>query len=299
MYLRFVATAAGIISLGVGSASLGADRVVDRTFEAPAGGRLKVELDGGSIVVVGTDAPQVVVQLRARGRESEIEKLIMTAEQDASGVHVIGKRKAGPLNWIRDANVDAKIEVPRNYSLELSGAGGAIDLKHVDGGINVRSSGGSLRFESLGGEIHARTSGGTVDARSIRGPLQVHTSGGAIAITEIEKGVDARTSGGSIRLERASGPIEVRTTGGNIDVELVGENAGIDAKTSGGVITLRLPSATKAALNASAPDGRVKSDLPVIVQESGNSVLRGTINGGGPEIFARSSGGIVSLQDTK
>ena len=126
----------------------------------------------------------------------------------------------------------------------------------------------------------------------------MHTSGGAIGITDVTNGVRARTSGGPIRVVRGSGPIDVHTSGGPIEVELVGANQEISARTSGGSIAVLVPSDTRAVLNASTSGGRFKSDLPVSVNESSQYKLHGAINGGGPEILVRSSGGSIRIQAT-
>jgi len=298
MHARALSIAALTLGLITALPAAAADKVLDRTFQVAAGGRLRVDLDAGRVVVTGTDRPQVVVRLSARGTERELAKLEWSAEKDAAGVAVTSKRDRtlGWLGWFNgDANVVASIEVPREYNVELYTSGGGIELRGIDGDALGRTSGGRLQIEAVRGKVEMRTSGGGVTLKSVQGPVSVQTSGGSIQASDLEGGLRAHTSGGSIRLDRVSGPIEVHTSGGSIDVDLVGDNQGIVARTSGGSINLRIPSSIAGTLNASTSGGRVKSELPVTIGESGDSVLRGTINGGGPEIMARSSGGSISI----
>lgn len=272
------------------------DKAFDRSFSVQPGGRLSVKLDGGHIVVTGSDASQVAVHLRARGSDNDLEKLEWTAAKDADGVVVSAKRNKDRslFGWMwNDVHVSATIEVPREYQVELATAGGNIELRQLNGNANGRTSGGHIVVENVNGNVQMRTSGGRVNVKSIDGPVQVHTSGGPIQASEIKGGLRAHTSGGRIHVEQTQGPIDVHTSGGSIDIDLAGENEGVNARTSGGSITLRMPATIRATLNASTSGGRVKSDFPVTTHESSDHSLRGTINGGGPEILARSSGGSI------
>ena len=140
-----------------------------------------------------------------------------------------------------------------------------------------------------------QTNGGGITVKDVKGPVEVKTSGGSIQASQIEGGVRAHTNGGGIRLEKVAGAIEASTHGGSIEIELVGVNEGIVAKTNAGSITLRVPSTTNATLNASTTAGGVKSDLPIKATEVDTRSLRGTLNGGGPEIVARTNAGSIRI----
>ena len=57
----------------------------------------------------------------------------------------------------------------------------------------------------------------------------------------------------------------------------------------------RLPKGTTGNIDASTSGGIVKSELPVTSTRFGDTRLVGSINGGGQPIYARTSGGSVSL----
>lgn len=298
MQARVLSIAALTVGLMTAMPVVAADKALDRTFQVPSGGRLSVNLDGGHIVVTGTDAPQVVVRLRAQGAEDRIERLTWSAEKDVAGVTITAKRDRAEqwFGWMfGDVRVSATVEIPLDYNVELQTSGGNIELRHVNGDATGRTSGGRIHVESVRGKVQMRTSGGSVLLKSLQGPVQAHTSGGSIQASEIEGGLRAHTSGGSIRVERVSGPVDVHTSGGSIEIDLIGENKGVVARTSGGSINLHVPSSINGTLNASTSGGRVKSNLTMTTSEISRSSLRGTINGGGPEIMARSSGGSILI----
>ena len=291
-------SAAIVMTLFTTTAAVAAEKVLDRSFDVPTGGRLSVDVDGGTVTVAGTDANKVVVRMRAKGSDERLAKLTWSAERDEQGVTVISKRAPGDkwFDWGRtESNISVTVEVPRAYNVDLRTSGGNLDVKQLNGTAVGRTSGGSISLESVRGEVRMRTSGGSVHARALQGPIELETSGGTIVANEIEGGLRAHTSGGGIRIAQTSGSIDAQTSGGSITIDMAGRNEGIVAKTSGGSITLKVPSTTNATLSASTSGGSVSSDLPLSNSESTKHSLRGSLNGGGPEIVARSSGGSINV----
>jgi len=66
--------------------------------------------------------------------------------------------------------------------------------------------------------------------------------------------------------------------------------------TSGGSVQVRLSPEVKLDINASTSGGRVHTDFDILVR--GNltgSSLQGKLNGGGPELYLRTSGGNITI----
>jgi hypothetical protein len=67
-------------------------------------------------------------------------------------------------------------------------------------------------------------------------------------------------------------------------------------ETSGGDIDIRVPAGTGALIDASTSGGEVICDLPITMNgKLDESRIRGTINGGGEMIRARTSGGDIRV----
>ena len=101
-----------------------------------------------------------------------------------------------------------------------------------------------------------------------------------------------------MRIENVNGKVEASTSGGPIDALLPSPIPG-DAtlSTSGGGVTVKVPGDAMFDLDAETSGGGVKCELPVTVQgkiESGR--LRGPVNGGGPAVVLRSSGGGIHIR---
>lgn len=275
---RFLAIALVLLAAGTAQA---AEKRVDRTFTVSPGGTLTVDADGASVKVTGSDGNQVVVHMLVKGSDDNLEKTLVDATQSGDSVTVLLKKKGKQgWTWWGNWNTDEEIEVtvPRQYAIDVKTGGGSVELRNTVGAAVLRTSGGSVAVANIVGSVEARTSGGTIHADSVRGD------------------VDANTSGGDIKLLQVDGAIRGRTSGGSVRVGLVGANRGINVSTSGGGIELSLPKGTTGNLDARTSGGNVSSDIPVTSTEWGDSKLIGTINGGGAEIFAHTSGGSISLR---
>jgi hypothetical protein len=110
----------------------------------------------------------------------------------------------------------------------------------------------------------------------------VNTSGGNITLRSVAQLISAHTSGGDIRAvitERLQADAVLNTSGGDVDVVVV-KDAGfeLDASTSGGDVRA--------------------NGLTITLEQggSGKSKLRGSVNGGGPRLKLRSSGGDIKIR---
>jgi len=311
------------------SASLLADTelLMEKTLNTGKNGLLYVKSLKGSIQVETSSASEVRVRIEyrdrgwGRGMEKDeiIEELDLSIEQDGKNVNVTTRRGGNGWSWGNKWNklqLKFFIEVPRDYNVDLNTAGGSISVGDLKGEVKAETSGGSLSFGSIDGPVNASTAGGSISLDGCTGVVRVHTAGGSINIGDVNGDVDARTAGGSISIDKAMGKVNAQTSGGSINVEEV--RGDINAETSGGSVTARiskqpegdcrlttsggsvtvyLADDLKMDLDAKAGWGKVYSDFDVLVKggKVSKSALRGQINGGGPELYLRTSSGKVKV----
>jgi hypothetical protein len=296
-----------------------AERRYDKTFAVAPGGKLTVDADGSDIIVAGTDADQVVVEIIAKGSRRRLDDMVMSAEQTGNGVAVTAKDHSGSwLDWIRigvhDESSVVKVQVPKRYDVDLktSGgdvkiarlqgeargktSGGDVDADDVRGNVTLNTSGGNINIARVEGETELETSGGDVRLLDVTGPIKASTSSGEVVAKNVRGDVEFNSSGGNIRGEKIDGAIRARTSGGDVDLELVGANRGISATSSGGDVVVRMPKSTSGAVDVATSGGSVSSDLPVTATRLSESKLNGTVNGGGEAIRVRTSGGDIKLR---
>ena len=145
--------------------------------------------------------------------------------------------------------------------------------------------------------VAVQTAGGSVQVTDLKGGARIRTWGGALRLQNIAGDVEARTSGGGLHVSQAGGRVEARTSGGPILVRFApGNNHGGALHTSGGSVQAAIDSTAAVSIDAASSGGRVTSDLAVHTWgESGRYALRGDLNGGGPILQLRTSGGPVLI----
>ena len=302
-------TAAAVVALMATGAVAETEQ---RSFEAAAGGRFVLDADWGKVEVEtwDRDAADVVVE-----RTGELESLEFDEQEGTITVRA-RKKERGIFGWFRsDAAPLFQITVPRRFDLELTTAGGKIGIADIDGEVVARTAGGSLEIGEVAGSVHGRTAGGSiriadaagaVDARTsggtirigrVGGPVSARTTGGSIHIDDALGSVSAHTTGGSIKLGEVGGTLDAKTTGGSIRATLARQPEG-DSKlrTTGGSIDLAVSEDVGVDVDARTTGGRVSSDLQAAapVSES-KSALVSPVNGGGPKLTLRTTGGSIRL----
>jgi hypothetical protein len=301
---------------------------LNRSFQVRPGGLLVVQSDIGSIQVTAGESDRVNIQVQRRARTSNneraraaLEQLDVSFNQSGDTVEVIARYPTVSrwLNWgSRDLNVQFNITVPRSFNADLKTSGGGITVEEVQGRLDARTSGGGLKFRRLAGTLNGATSGGSIEIDGCDGPVDVGTSGGGIRVSGVSGGVTAKTSGGPISVRDSDGTLSLKTSGGGIDIE--GARGAIQAHTSGGGITaeligqphddsrlstsgggisLRIAENVGLHLHAKTSGGKVRLGFPVTVQGTLQSnEVRTDVNGGGPGVILRTSGGSIQIERT-
>ncbi len=273
----------------------------EKKFTVNPGGNLVVKTDVGSVSVKGGSGNEVVVTVDTRGRERDLSRFQIKAEQNGNDVVVRGEftdKIGGWFSGLHDFDARFVVTVPQNYNVELATAGGNVEVISLKGTVKGETSGGDISARDVEGQVFMETSGGTVSAEKVSGPvIKMKTSGGDVHATALTGDVDLRTSGGNVVVDGIDGAVQASTSGGNVRVRMSGPNKGIHAETSGGNIELTVARDTKADLDLATSGGGVSCDMPVTV--SGmmeEDRINGTLNGGGPSIYAHTSGGDVHVK---
>jgi hypothetical protein len=311
---RFVSALVAVLAFVASPASAEFRRDLQLTL-AP-GATFMLDSDTGSVTISGDMTSGASVSIVSRDDEFEQHYTIeMTDGRDGAVVR-IRRRTGWARSWLRGWNDNTRIvvRVPRATSSTVRTAGGSIQASRL-GNVDLRTSGGSVTADGLEGRADIRTSGGSISARSIRGDVDASTSGGSVSVAgaggrvDIETSgggitvdaaggdISASTSGGGIRIRDAAGHVEAHTSGGPIDVAfLAGNGRGGDLSTSGGGISVTLDPSVGLSLDVTASGGGVQADVPVTVRGTiSRQALRGELNGGGPLLRIRTSGGGVRL----
>ena len=299
---------------------------INQSYGVGPGGLLTLVTERGSIDVKSSKSARVEVDVIRKVAVDDEEKarkildnFVIEFQHSKRDVTIHAGFKKHRFSFWDDGRKLLKIRylimVPEKYNLELKTSGGSISIENLEGQVHSKTSGGSLQFGDIRGPVSGETSGGSIKIERCTGTSVIKTSGGSIKIGEIDGDVEAKTSGGSIQIRRAKGSVNAKTSGGSIMVKevmgpIIASTSGgsvstyisrqpqsnCDLRTSGGNIEIYLFGDIAIDVDAETSGGKVVTDFPVTVQgELKRSVLEGKINGGGPELFLRTSGGHIKL----
>lgn len=301
---------------------------IEETYHVKAGGNLTVVSEFGAIEIQTAEQETVEIVITKESKSKSVaavEKMLadfeLAFEHNGSDVHIQGTFKHDQEHWWKQFNL-AKIHflitVPQQYNIDLNTASSDISVANLTGDVRARTSGGNLCFRGITGTVWGHTSGGSVETVNVTGDVQVRTSGGSLRFGAIQGFISGRTSGGSIKGTNCNGGIDVRTSGGHIWLGGIGRNVtartsggSIQAamktqpqsecslRTSGGGITCTLTPDVTVDLEAKTSGGSVSTDFAVerlIQGKARKNRLEGRINGGGPLLKLRTSGGNIHLQ---
>ena len=285
-----------------------------RSFDVSAGGRFVLDADWGQVEVRTTEGTVIEVNVE------RAEKVLLEFDQADDAVTVRSRKPGkGVFDWFGSNRGPApvfRIAVPTRTDLDLATAGGNVQVADLEGSVAVNTVGGKIVLGKIAGDVESRTAGGSIAVAAASGHVQANTTGGSIRIGTAAGGAEVKTTGGSIRIEESGGPvvarttggsmelgrvhgsIDARTTGGSIGAALVGQpGADSDLRTTGGSIQLAIAEDLSLDLDARAIGGRVSIDIPVTNQEmEGKSRLAASVNGGGPGLTLKATGGSVHVR---
>lgn len=321
--IRTTAFAAVLGLASISAAHAAIESPIHRNFNVQAGGTITIDADIGDIKVTsgGSNVSVDVIRKARTSSRSHADELFkdfevtFSQEQNDVRIHARYNHPTSWFHWNTDLDVRFVVSVPAQYNVDLNTSGGDIVVSDLGGQAHVRTSGGDIDLGRIDGVVDAHTSGGDVSLSSSRagatlstsggdikvgdamGSLNVKTSGGSIDIRRASADLRAHTSGGSIEIGDARGAIDASTSGGSIKAHL-SQQPRSDSKlsTSGGGITVHVASNVALDIDAQTSGGDVASDVPVtILGKQNDSSLNGKMNGGGPKLVLRSSGGDIRL----
>jgi len=284
-----------------------AEERVEKSFDVRPGGTLFVDTRSGSIEVLTHNKDVVDIEITFKSKfagESKLTKYMKEMDlkfgTEGDDVHIVLEKEDDSIfsGWWKGLNVRFDIKVPKTYNVNLETSGGSIHVGDLDGTVYSHTSGGSLKFGKITGKVRGKTSGGSIRLEGCMGPVEVKTSGGSITIGEVKGQVQAHTSGGSISVDEVMGAIQAHTSGGSVTAKITKQPENdCELKTSGGSIHVYLAEDIGMHLDAKTSGGRVRTDFPVTISgDISKHFLNADINGGGPELLLRTSGGGIYIE---
>ena len=251
--------ALALIALAASASTL--DETFDQTYNVQPGAVVALSNTNGRIIVHAWDQPRVRVHA-----EKEVR---------ASG------------DVARQVMAELRIEVTPS-------AGGLRVVTHYP-----KRNGGGFFDWMFGNDVNATVSYDITVPRSMS--LDLEDTNGAIEVSDVHGAHRIGTTNGHITLARCGGSVDAETTNGGINAELLDVTPGksVRLETTNGRIALAAPRTLAADIDAENSNGSINTELPVTSTSVGHHTLRGTMNGGGPELRLRTTNGSIDIHASR
>lgn len=185
------------------------------------------------------------------------------------------------------------VRMPRDADLQLQTTNGAIDVSSVSGAISIHTRNGRVSAHQLSGTIDIGSTNGGIELDTLQGTLSVHTTNGHISANRLDGRCAMSTTNGGLQVAGRFEALDVSSTNGGVMARAESGSrmaSSWSIRTTNGRVDLALPADLKADLNVNTNNGRIRLDLPVVLQGyEDRGMLRGTLNGGGPEMIVRTT----------
>jgi len=164
---------------------------------APAS-RLTLDVEtGGAIRIVGGETKTIRVRVSEQGRHCADCAIVVT--HAAGGVRV-RTRRAGASAAPADLRIE--IEVPIQCAIELTSAGGPVDIEGIDGTLSGSTQAGALSLLRISGAVELQTRRGDVTLRESYVSGSLRTLEGRVLFEDVGGSVVGTSAKGRVILRR-------------------------------------------------------------------------------------------------
>lgn len=246
------------------------------TFSTPGRVELQISIPAGDVDLETVADKETIVELEARGRDSEeLERearIEMRPRGDGYEVVVEpGRGRGRGLFRSRDGEYRVHITVPH---------GAAVEANLVSADISGRG-----RYAEL--EINAAS--GDVEFDEVEGEASVDTASGDVQIDRVGS-AKVNAASGDVRIDESAGDIDVNTASGDVDLRSVGSGE-VKVNSASGDVEIGIAKGSRLWVDAQSLSGETASELEL---ESGGPVE--TDDGPLVELRARTMSGDINVK---
>ena len=284
------AASAGLAAAALAFGSCGSriEEESRETLREAGASALSVELDRGSVEVVGHAGSEVEIEVHRaawgwsrEAARSSLDAMLVEARRDPAtgGLTVRGRAaNAGLYRPGESRSLRLEIRAPAAIPLEVRTGDGRIELEGLDGPVRAMTADGRIRASSL--------------AAGEDGPgARLRTGSGRITADDLEGAVVAETGRGRIRLEGRLTEVTAVSGSGNIVVDATEAGSALRGlwrlQAGDGDVRLRLPAAASASLSVVADRWTIEERDRIAWRRRGIARVAELGDGAGARILVR------------
>lgn len=274
-----------------------AQRRTDTTFALGRSRLVDVTARSGYVIVRGSDRDDA--EVRASGGS-------YTLKPTGGGVSVGVARNTDVRRFGSGDTDEPRLDltVPRGSRVVINAGRADVEVRGIDGDVEVHTSSGDINMMRLGGRAIVETLNGDLLIDEGVGDLRVTSSSGDVIVHGLRGAATIRTTSGDVMLAGTSVP---RVSIDNINGDAVFEGSlaadgRFEMSTHSGDVVLRLGEGTRGALEFCTHTGEMTTSIPLTMSGSpaaglaqgftngqGRPVQRFVFGGGGAALFSIST----------
>jgi hypothetical protein len=258
----------------------------DTTFAVRSGGRMNLDNFEGSVTITTWNRSSVRIQA-THDTDTRVD-----VENRGAGVWVRARSRHGP------SDVDYRITVPADMSLEISAHEGDVQIDGTRGDVQVSSTEGQITLTGGRGRIALSSVEGDITVTGADGRISLTTVDGGIIMRDAAGDIEANTVDGDITLDGVNGTnVDAKSVDGDISYNGTLKDGGhYSLSTHDGDVTLRVP-AINATVSVSTFSGDFDSDFEVTLRSGGRRRrMDFTLGNGSARVELESFDGTIALR---
>jgi DUF4097 and DUF4098 domain-containing protein YvlB len=232
----------------------------DTTVAVQPGTRLRLQNQGGDIVVKAWDRNQLRVQA-THSRRNELSIVVhgAVAEIESRGRHGISSL------------VDYDITVPTWMALDLGGMYAEVSIEGTRAPIKVQTLEGNITVRGGAETVALNTVNGKIVVSQARGRLDLHSVSEGIRVTDAQGDVTAETVSGDIDLRNVDAKtVDVQTVSGDLIYSgRISDGGTYSLLTHSGEITIGIAEGSNATIAVATASGDVSSSMGLTAERQG------------------------------
>ena len=252
-----------------------------KTYTVSGKATVHVETNDGAVRVSTWDGKQIEARVETVGWKIDSEvRIIERQTGDRLDLEARVPNSNGIFGGGR-RSLRIELRIPREADINVHTGDGSVETGNNIGAVDIQTGDGQIIVSGAKGNIRLSTGDGQIQAKGLDGQLT------------------ASTGDGQIQVEGRLDSMNLKTNDGSIDARLAKGSrisSSWSVRTGDGSVTLRLPENFQADLDAHTGDGHIKVDFPIVrTGKTGESQLRGKINGGGSLLTVGTGDGSIDI----
>ncbi|MBW2181623.1 MAG: DUF4097 family beta strand repeat protein [Deltaproteobacteria bacterium] len=267
---------------------------IEKSYAFKRDGRVTLQNVSGDVIVRGSKDDQVkITATHAGGAKNDLNEVVHITQ--TSGDIRIATHAGKSFGIFRSTtsvryellipiSAHVKIETT-SANVEISGMGGALEVKTVSGTIKILSVKENVKCKTISGDIYLKDIQGIADLKTTSGDIHIHHLDGSIEaesvsgdmdLKNIDGEVDLKTTSGDVSISGMKGSLEAESVSGDIDQKSLSEINEIEMETISGDISAQGVLVPNGSYILGSHSGDIKFAAPL---ESNFELLTKTSNG--------------------